>query len=436
MTMRIAIIGTGISGIGAGLALAHAGHEVVLYEKEPRPGGHSATIDIDYDGEPVSVDTGFIVYNELNYPNFTAMLGWLGIPTQPSEMSFSVSADGGRFEWCGREGKNVLRSLFAQRSNLMSTGFLRMLFEILRFQKRARADLQAGTIGKGTLGDYLASHRFSPRLRDDYLVPMGAAIWSTSPARMLDFPAKSFIAFFENHRLLQWQRPQWRTVTGGSRTYVRQAMRTLGNRVRLGTPVTRVSRKDDHVEVVDATGRADVFDHVVLATHAPDALAMLQDADADERSLLGACSYSPNEVYLHRDSRLMPKRRDAWAAWNFLRQGNDIHRKVAVTYWMNVLKDIDSRCPLFVTLNPPALPDPALTFARFEYHHPQFDLAALGARGQLDRIQGRRRTWFCGAWTGHGFHEDGLDSGLAVAAGLGAAAPWTTPAVTERVAAE
>lgn len=433
---RIAIIGTGISGIGAGLALDHAGHEVVFYEKDRRPGGHSATVDIVHSGEEISVDTGFIVYNELNYPNLTAMFDWLQVHTQDSDMSFSVSADGGKFEWCGRNGDGVFRSLFAQRSNLFSPSFIRMLQEILTFQKKARSDRAAGTIGSGTLGDYLTEHKFSQRLRDDYLVPMGAAIWSTSPTKMLEFPAQSFIDFWDNHRLLQWDRPQWRTVHGGSRNYVRRALRGFGERVRLNAGVTQVTRHGSSVSVVDTTGHSDTFDQVVIGAHAPDALAMLTDPTALEQKVLSACSYSPNTVILHRDPRLMPRRKDAWAAWNFLRNGKDDTRKVAVTYWMNILQGINKDLPTFVTLNPPFEPDPALTFARFTYEHPLFDTAALEARHHLNEIQGQSRTWFCGAWTGHGFHEDGLRSGLEVAAALGAQAPWLVPATREPVAAE
>ena len=421
--------------MGAALALCEAGHEITVFEKDLRPGGHAATVDIEHSGAKIAVDTGFIVYNTLNYPNFTPMLEWLGVATPASDMSWSVSADRGRFEWCGRDGGGVLRSLFAQRSNLLSPGFLGMLLQVGRFQTQARGDLQRGTIGDGSLGDYLTRHRFSARLRDDYLAPMGAAIWSTSPAKMLEFPATSFISFFDNHCLLQWNRPQWRTVTGGSRSYVLAVMRRLGDRVRLGACVTELHRDANGVEVVDADGRRERFDHAVIAAHAPDALAMLADADAKEMDVLGACSYSANDVVLHCDPRLMPKRKDAWAAWNFLREGADDTRKVAVTYWMNVLQGIDPSCPTFITLNPPFEPDPALVFGRYSYDHPQFDLAALEARNKLGDIQGRRRTWFCGAWTGHGFHEDGLVSGLSVAWALGAEAPWTVVEEPLRTAA-
>lgn len=425
--MRIAIVGTGIAGHGAALAISQASsrHELVIYERDLRAGGHSATVDIDYEGAPIAVDTGFIVYNEKNYPNLTAMFAYLGVETQASDMSFSVSADRGRFEWCGRDGAGVVRGLFAQKRNLLSPGFLAMLLEIRRFQNKALSDSRAGAVGEGSLGDYLDRHGFSRRLRDDYLVPMGAAIWSTSPKKMLEFPATSFIDFFDNHCLLQWDRPQWRTVTGGSRSYVRKLAHVLAPSLRLGLGAAAITRDADGVEIVDDAGGRQRFDQVILAAHAPDSLALLSDADADERRILSACSYSANDVWLHRDASLMPKRRAAWASWNFLREGDDGDRRVAVSYWMNKLQSIDESKPLFVTLNPPFEPKPELTFGRFSYDHPQFDGPALSARRRLNDIQGVRRTWFCGAWTRHGFHEDGLASGFDVAAKLGCAAPWS-----------
>lgn len=442
--MRIAIIGAGISGIGAALALdRQSGNHVVLYEREIRPGGHSSTVDIDHDGTHIAVDTGFIVYNEHNYPNFTAMLDWLDVRTQPSDMSFAVSADAGGYEWCGRDPRDrpfsalyVFNGLFAQRRNLVSPRHWRLLLEVVRFQETARRDLRAGSVGGGSLQDYLTRRACSQHLRDNYLVPMGAAIWSTSPAQMLEFPAQSFLAFFDNHCLLQWERPRWRSIAGGSRSYVRKAISQLGGELRLGTAVTAIRRLPRSVEVTDSRGLTDSFDHVVLAAHAPDALSMLSDPDSREQELLSACSYAPNKVYLHRDARLMPRRKAAWAAWNFLRAGRNDDRKVAVSYWMNALQNIPQEKPVFVTLNPPIEPAPELTFASFTYDHPQFDAGALAAASALPEIQGERRTWYCGAWTGYGFHEDGLRSGLAVAEALGASAPWLAAHVETRAAAE
>lgn len=423
--MRIAVVGSGIAGHSAALALhrAPAGHEVTLFEREPRAGGHSATVEIEYLGRTIAVDTGFIVYNTLNYPNLTAFFDWAGVETQASNMSFSVSADQGRFEWCGRDGGNVWSGLFAQWRNAVSPSFLMMLRDILRFQNQARADRRDGTIGPGSLRDYLARHQFGPRVIRDYLVPMGAAIWSTSPAAMLDFPAQSFIDFFDNHCLLQWERPKWRTVTGGSRRYVARMAALLDGRVRLSTPATAVRRTPDGVELA-YSGGVERFDHVILACHAPQVLALLADADAQERAALSPMRTSRNDVYLHCDPRLMPKRRAAWAAWNFLRDGADEAAPVCVSYWMNLLQGIEYSRPLFITLNPPRPPARELTFGHYTYAHPQFDAPALKARALLAAVQGRRGVSFCGAWTAHGFHEDGMASGLAAAARLGASAPW------------
>ena len=433
--MRVAIIGTGIAGNGAAYALSRAGADITVYERDARPGGHSATAEIVYDGMPMRVDTGFIVYNELNYPNLTALFSHLGVETESSDMSFSVSADGGRFEWAGREDK-TFSGLFAQRRNLLRPSFLLMLREILRFQRTALADFANGAVGAGTLGDYLARYSFSRRLRDDYIVPMGAAIWSMSPEAMLEFPAESMIAFFDNHRLLQWQRPQWRTVTGGSSVYVEKLTASFRGRVRLGTRVVKVARGNNGVEVSDARGNADTFDHVIIAAHAPQALAMLESPGDAEREILGAVHTASNAVYLHRDASLMPRRRAAWASWNFLREGQDSSRAVAVTYWMNRLQNLDAARPLFITLNPYAPPAPEKTFARYDYSHPQFTAAAIAAQMRLPSINGVNRISYCGAWTAHGFHEDGLVSGLAAAAGLGAQAPWKSAPPEQREAAE
>ncbi|NBN62405.1 NAD(P)-binding protein [Microvirga tunisiensis] len=420
--MRIAVIGSGISGNSAAYALCDQ-HEVILYEKRLRPGGHSATVDIDYDGLPMTVDTGFIVYNELNYPNLTALFAHLDVKTEASDMSFALSVDGGRREWAGSD----LNSIFAQRSNLVSPRFLWMLREILRFNRICTRDRADGLVAGKSLGDYLAFRRFSRAFIDDYLVPMGAAIWSTPPSEMLAFPADSFIAFFENHRLINFDRPIWRTVSGGSRTYVQRLLAPLKGNVRLGSPVVGVRRAGGKVHVRDSSGHEDVFDQVILASHTDQTLAMLEDPSDDERRILGAIRYRPNAVYLHRDLALMPKRKRVWSSWNYMaRSDAQSGTEVSVSYWMNRLQNLDPTRPLFVSLNPPVPPREDLTFARFTYDHPQFDGAALAAQRQVKDIQGVNGTWYCGAWNGHGFHEDGLVSGLAVARAFGAVLPWDT----------
>ncbi len=438
--MRIAIIGSGIAGNTAAYCLHNAEHvsAITVYERDLRLGGHAATVDIHYDGEAISVDTGFIVYNDLNYPNLVALFDHLGVKTQVSDMSFAVSLDRGIFEWAGRSGSlaQVLNGLFAKRRNAFNPGYWLMLREILRFQKQSIADFKSGKLGDQSLGEYLATHGFSAGFRDKYIVPMGAAIWSTPVKQMLEFPASSFITFFDNHRLLQWDRPTWRTVTGGSRNYVRAMTEAYKDRVRLGAAVTSVTRRADGIEILDSLGGIGLYEHVVIAAHAPDALEMLRDANPREREILGAVQYRPNNVFLHRDTRLMPKRKAAWAAWNFLREGTDDNADVSVTYWMNLLQGINPHKPLFVSLNPPFEPDPELVFARFSYDHPQYDRAALKAQTELGDIQGKSNTWFCGAWTGYGFHEDGMRSGLEVARALGAEAPWLKNSTAMRVAAE
>jgi len=434
--MRIAVIGTGIAGNAAAWALAGR-HHVTVYEKEQRPGGHSHTVEIDYDGVPIAVDIGFIVYNERNYPELTALFDHLGVKTAPTDMSFSVSAQDGGFEWAGRSASlwRSCNSLFAQRTNLARPSFLWMLCEMVRFNRTSVLDHKAGRLTGLSLGDYLARRGFSPRLQRDYLVPMGAAIWSTPVDRMLEFPAENFVAFCDNHRLLHARRPVWRTVTGGSRQYVEKLTGRFRRNLRLGAAVVSARRTPRGVVVTDSRGSSDSYDQAVIGAHCDQALAMLPDASADERAVLGAIRYRPNSVYLHRDVRLMPKRRRAWAAWNFLRWDGrgEAGGEVAVTYWMNALQGIDRRMPLFVSLNPPFEPDPALTFGSFCCEHPQYDAAAFAAQDRLAAIQGVRRTWFCGAWSGYGFHEDGLKSGLAVAAALGADVPWhrSAPIVAE-----
>lgn len=437
--MRVAVIGTGIAGNAAAWSLSKH-YPVTVYERDIRVGGHSHTVSIDYDGTPLAVDIGFIVYNELNYPDLTAMFGYLGVETVESCMSFAVTADTGRFEWKGG-GTTWLETacgLFAQPRNLLSPSYLWMLRDILTFNQQSVEDHAAGRLAGLTLGEYFRTRHFSPRLLTDYLAPMGAAIWSAPASEMLAFPAENFVAFFSNHRLLQYNRPVWRTVKGGSQRYVEKLTAGFRDRIRLGCSVTAIERHSLGAVVHDSQGGSETYDHVVIASHSDQALAMLPDADDRERSILGAIGYSPNQIYLHRDARLMPRRKRAWASWNFLRwpRIGNTDNDVSVTYWMNPLQGIDPGKPLFVSLNPPVEPDPELTFGRYVCEHPQYNAAAFAAQKRLGEIQGRRHTWFCGAWTGYGFHEDGLRSGLAVAEALGAAAPWRELPVELAEAAE
>lgn len=425
MRLKIAVIGSGVSGSSAAWALNPV-HDVTLFEKDGRPGGHTATVDIDYDGRPISVDTGFIVYNEANYPNLTALFTELGITTHKSDMSFSLSLDHGRLEWSG----DNLATLFAQKRNLIKPSFLWMIREILRFNKLCLKDRAAGLLASRSIGDYLNWRGFSPGFTNNYLVPMAAAIWSTPAARMLDFPAEHFVNFFDNHRLIYSTPHPWRTVTGGSRNYLDALLKPLGERVMTGRGVRSVQRTGGRVLVTDTLGHEEVFDKVIIAAHSDQALAMLDDASDRELRILSAVPYKANRVILHRDQGLMPERRKVWASWNYLRStqpGGETG--VAVTYWMNRLQGIDADCPLFVTLNPEREPAPGTVFAEFSYEHPQFDAGSMAAQAELAQIQGANGTYFAGAWTGYGFHEDGLSSGLAAAEALGGIIPWRETAV-------
>jgi predicted NAD/FAD-binding protein len=411
--MRIAVIGSGVSGLGAAYALKDA-CDVVLYEKEARLGGHARTVTIDYDGAAIDVDTGFIVYNERNYPNLVGMFDALGVGSLETDMSFAFAGRG--VEW----SSNFPTGVFAQKRNLASPRFLKMLADIARFNRVAPIDLKSGKLENLTVGGYLHRLGLGDEFRNNYLLPMGAAIWSTTDGGIAEAPAESFIGFFANHNLLQMAQPKWRTVAGGSRAYVERIAALLGPRVRTGAGVSHIRRGPDGVEVTDFRGRTGRFDQVILACHSDQALRML-DADAEERAFLGAVRYGPNRAYLHRDIRLMPKRRAAWGSWNAI-SGED--GAGTLTYWMNSLQTIDRKRPLFVSLNPDQAPDPDLTFEVFDCEHPQFDTTALAAQRQIGRIQGRGGVWYAGAWLGHGFHEDGLTAGLRAALALGGAVPW------------
>lgn len=417
--MRIAIVGSGVSGLAAAWLLASR-HEVTLYEKNDYLGGHTHTVDVDWDGTPLGVDTGFIVFNEHNYPNLTQWLSQLDVESRASDMSFAVSIDRGDLEYGG-----TARQLFAQPRNIVRPRFYRMLRDLLRFYREAPAVLD--TYEGGSLGEYLARNGYNDAFIYDHLLPMAAAIWSCPIGTMLEFPVRSFVSFCHNHGLLNLiDRPQWRTVAGGGRQYVRRAAARLHGRIRLAEPVQGVRRTPAGVFLREADGAERFFDHVVLACHANEALALLHDADDAERRELGAFRYESNDVVLHRDASLMPRRRSVWSSWNYLAEGEADRRRVAVTYWMNRLQGIDERCPLFVSLNPPDLPAESMIFGQWSYDHPVFDAAAIGAQSGIRGMQGVRRTWFCGAHLGYGFHEDGLKSAIAVAQGLGATVPWTT----------
>lgn len=413
---KIAIIGAGISGLGAAWALRNV-HDVTLFEKRARLGGHANTVDIDYEGTPVAVDTGFIVFNPLNYPNMVALFNELGVESVQSDMSFSFALDGD-IEW----SSNGLGGLFAQKRNALRPSYIAMLRDVLRFNKSAPGDLQNGRLRGLSLGDYLSSLGVGERFIRNYLLPMGAAIWSASEEEMRAYPADAFIRFFQNHRLMNLSRPQWRTVKGGSREYVKRIAAGLEGKIRLSEPASAIWRHANGVTIRTGDDAAQEFDEVILACHSDQSRSLLKDIDYSEDELLSALPYSSNRAVLHRDPSLCPKRTGARAAWNYCRDEAD--GPACVTYDMNRLQGIDADKPLFVTLNPHREPDPALTFGEFQYDHPQFSTAGLAAQRIFNRIQGVRRTWFAGAWLGYGFHEDGLRSGLRVALRLGGQITW------------
>lgn len=428
--LKIAVIGSGISGASAAWALNPL-HDVTLYEAEKRPGGHTATVDIDYDGTPIAVDTGFIVYNELNYPNLTALFSHLGVKTHDSDMSFALSLDHGKLEW----GGDNLATLFAQKRNLLRPSFLLMLREVLRFNKICLQDRAAGHLAARSIGDYLNWRGFSPGFMNNYLVPMAAAIWSTPVTRMMEFPATYFVNFFENHRLIYSERPIWRTVTGGSRTYLEKLLEPLGDRLRLDAAAVSVRRSSRGVDILDATGHEESYDRVIIACHTDQALRLLERPTEAEERILSAIPYRPNRVILHRDDRLMPTRKKVWASWNYLRSSDAANdANVAVSYWMNRLQGIDAAKPLFVTLNPDREPRPDLIFGEYSYDHPQFGSNAMEVQAELKALQGLNNTYFAGAWTGYGFHEDGLSSGIAAAEALGATLPWRAASAVKQAA--
>lgn len=414
--LDIGVVGTGISGLSAAWLLS-AKHRVTLFESAARPGGHTNTVEIASGTASQPVDTGFIVYNEATYPNLTALFAHLKVATQASEMSFAVSLDAGRLEYAGTD----LAGLFAQRRNLVSPRFLKMLWDLLRFYREAPAQIQ--DLEGVSLGAFLARGGYGRAFRDDHLLPMAAAIWSAPTKTLLDFPAVSFIRFCENHGLLKvTNRPVWRTVTGGSKSYIGPLTAPFAERLALGRAVTGLRRDGEGVWLRDGAGALTRFDHVVVATHADQALALLDDPTSRERALLGAFRYSENRAVLHHDARLMPRRKTVWASWNYLgtRAGDG---SLCVTYWMNRLQNIPGPDSYFVTLNP--IVAPASVMFEETYQHPIFDLGALAAQKHLWTLQGEGNIWFCGAHFGAGFHEDGLQSGLAVAEQLGGTRrPW------------
>ena len=425
---KLAVVGAGISGLAAAWALS-AQYRVTLFEAADNLGGHTNTVDVEVDGVNCSVDTGFLVFNERTYPRLTAMFAALGVETTNSDMSFAVRLTEPAREWAGSN----LSTLFAQKRNLARPGFWRMLQDMLRFNRRtAEANLP-----QVTLGAYLASEHYSAEFRDWYLLPMAAAIWSCPTDAMLDYPLATFVRFCRNHGLLQVSdRPQWQTVTGGGRNYVKRIAGLLDD-IRIATPVLAVRRDATGVQIDLPNGASEGFDQVVLACHSDQALALLgSDASGEERLILGAIRYQANRAVLHTDTKLLPRDSRVWSAWNYMSGQHRMgEQAVSVSYLINRLQPLPTAKPVILSLNPHIEPDPEKVLGSYRYAHPVFDQTAINAQEQLSVIQGKERLWFCGAWGGYGFHEDGLASALTVGNLLDCEAPWLRAAATIEVAA-
>ena len=417
--MRIAVVGSGIAGMASAWLLSQQ-HEVTLFEAGSYFGGHTHTHDALQQGEHYRIDSGFIVHNPSHYPLLTQLFEQLDVPSQPTTMSFSVHNEATGLEY----NAGTLDTLFCQRRNLFSPRFIGMVRDLARFYREAPALL--GRPGEGpSLGDYLAEHRYGAAFRDEHLVPMASALWSSPPAQILRFPARYLVQFMANHQMLQVSdRPQWRVVRGGSSNYVHALRARWSVKERLNCAVRSARRHAGGVMLESAAG-AEHFDQLVLACHSDQALALLTDANENEQSILGAMPYQANDTVLHTDASVLPRRRKAWAAWNAWLP-RDPEEACTVSYCMNLLQGIESPDPFVVTLNRSDAIDPDKVLARMRYHHPVYSHASVAAQKRKDEIQGRRRTWFAGAYWGWGFHEDGMRSAVEVAAGLGVRWPSVT----------
>ena len=406
--MRIAIIGTGISGMTAGYLLSQD-HEVTVYEANDTIGGHTATMDVTVDGRDWAVDTGFIVFNHRTYPKFTRLLANLGVQSKPSVMSFSLQDRQSGLVF----NPTSFNALFVQRMNLFRLAFYRMLFDAWRF-RRVSPRILKHRDDRMTLEQYLTVHGYSRDFIDRFLIPMGAAVWSTGPENFRHFPAHYFIRFFDNHGLLSlFDQPQWRVIEGGSRNYIGALTQPFADRFRLNSQVTSVVRSPEKVTITTADGSLDNFDHVVIATHSDQALAMLSDASQVEREILGRIDYQANQVVLHTDTSVLPPQQAAWASWNYLIPERSTG-KVVLTYNMNMLQGLDAPVTFCVSLNNGAHIDPSKVIRKMVYDHPIYTPDSLAARQRHGEISGTNRTSFCGAYWGYGFHEDGVNSALAV----------------------
>jgi uncharacterized protein len=424
LTLKIAIIGSGISGLSAAYYL-HKHHDITLYEAEDRLGGHTATVEVNLAGQTHRIDTGFIVYNDWTYPNFIRLMNEVGVASRQSDMSFSVSCERTGLEFAGVDGQlSLINGLFAQRRNLFSPSYLGMLLDIVRFNSLAVADVEDDRIDPQiNLRDYVRRHKLGKLFTEFYLIPMASAIWSTPFNDMYDFPMRFMLPFMYRHGLLSVSnRPKWRTIVGGSSSYIEPLSAGFRDRIRLSSPVTGVERHEDHVLIHSTNGgqaRTERYEQVILACHSDQAMALLRDASPAEMATLSSIRYQQNDVVLHTDIGQLPQSKRAWASWNYRLTPGCEDALPIITYDMNRLMGIDSSERFCVTLNNTAAIAPDKVKERFVYAHPIFTQAGVGAQERWEDINGRRRTWFCGAWWGKGFHEDGVNSALKVVKALG-----------------
>lgn len=414
--MRVAVIGTGVSGLGAAYLL-HQDHDLVIYEKNDYLGGHGRTIDVPVKEGVLAVDTGFIVFNDWNYPNLLGLFDEIRVPYQKSDMSFGVSIDDGWLEYSSG-------SLFAQRKNILRPQYWRMLLDVFKFNKQALAYIEKDP--SITLGNCLEQLKMGPWFKRYYILAMGAAIWSCPVETIMQFPAQTFLRFFKNHGLLSInKRPQWYTVTGGSREYIKLLTAPFADCIILGNGAARVIQHGDQYEVIDVKGGKREFDHVIFACHADQALALLEQPTVDEQSVLSSFDYQRNHIVVHSDASYMPQHKQCWASWVYLsEQQEDNNQDISLSYWMNNLQSLKTETPIIITLNPARRPKESLIINEHNFSHPIFDYKAIVAQDKMKSIQGQRNLWFCGAYQRYGFHEDGLLSAVNVVKRLGGTIPW------------
>ena len=416
--MKIAVIGSGISGLAISYLL-NKKHNITLFEKNDYIGGHSRTVEINDNGKMLAVDTGFIVFNKQNYPLLTSLFKHLDIKVIKSAMSFGVSIDQGEIEY----GTNTISSFFGQKKNLASLSFLKMIYDIFRFNSKAKVTVEQNS--SINLGQLLEILKLSTWFKEYYLLPMGGSIWSTSVKEMLNFPAITFINFFDNHGLLSISnQPQWYTVEGGSKEYVKKISQSFLEKIKLNARIEKVVRGDDCIEIHHKNKIVDKFDHVILATHSDTSLKLLESPSKLEQDILGSINYQKNLMVLHSDINFMPRRKKTWSSWVYLSNSNNSEKQVSLSYWMNNLQRLNTATPIIITLNPATQPNASLIYDVYEFEHPVFNQKAIDAQKNIFKIQGKNSVWYCGAWQRHGFHEDGLLSAVNLAKKFDVNIPW------------